>query len=99
MIGLPIETLRYLGIPEPVTKLDPDSVGGGGGVFATAEIPLESVGLGKLIQKDAIAQYGGFPPETYRSQGLLIDGLISHRRYGSGTIDFDRMTYIFTRAK
>lgn len=102
MVGLPIETLRYLGIPEPERKVDPDSAGGGGGVWASAEVPLESVGLGNLTQEGAVAEYGGIPPATYWSHGFIQDGLISHRflrRYESWTIDFDRMIYIFTKAK
>ncbi|MFQ6038494.1 MAG: hypothetical protein ACE5LV_07750, partial [Candidatus Aminicenantales bacterium] len=71
----------------------------GGGKWASATFPINTVGLGPLVQRDVLGEYGSRPPESYWSLGFIQDGLISHRflrRYASWTLDFDRMTYIFT---
>lgn len=94
----PIQTLNVLGIPEPETKFDEDSVGGGGGKFASGEFEVESIGLGELVQGKSYGQYGALTPGSYSGGGIIRDALISHmylRQYDSWTIDFDSMQYIF----
>ena len=98
--GLPIQTLEYLGIAEPETTIDENSVGGGGGVWASATFGLDAVGIGPLTQTNITGSYGGTPPSTYWRHGFIQDGVISHRflrQYSSWTLDFDRMVYLFTR--
>jgi hypothetical protein len=95
----PIQTLNVLGILEPETKVDENSVGGGGGAFASGEFSVDSIGLGELVQKvTSYGEYGSSAPESYWAAGFIQDALISHRylrQYSSWTLDFDNMTYIF----
>ena len=48
------QTMEYVGIPIPeLNPLPEDSVGGGGGTdYEQAEFPIESIGLGTLVQRD-----------------------------------------------
>ena len=98
----PIQTLNYVGIPVPETSVDPDDVGGlGGSGYATGYFPIEELGLGSLAQKDLLGVYGGLTADMYwNPAGFIQDGLISHnflRQYDSWTLDFDEMTYYFTK--
>ena len=59
--------------------------------------PIVSLGLGTLIQEDLIGEYSPGNSESYRGNGFIQDGLISHqflRKY-AWTIDFDEMEFIF----
>jgi hypothetical protein len=99
-VTVPIQTLRGLGIPEPVRRNSEESVGGGGGVWASGPFPLRTVALGGLVQSDLKGEYGARPPESYWEAGFIVDGLLSHRflrQYSSWSIDFDSMVYIFER--
>ena len=56
--------------------------------------------MGELTQKDVKGEFGARPASSYWERGFIQDGLISHqflRQYGSWTLDFDSMTYLFTR--
>lgn len=93
----PPQTLRYARIPEPEKKVHPQSVGGGGGAWASGTFRIASLGLGHLRQHDLKGEYGSRPASSYWHNGFIEDGLISHgflRKYGSWTIDFDAMTYL-----
>jgi tetratricopeptide (TPR) repeat protein len=96
----PIQTLEYVGIPVPETRVREDSIGGGGGRWASGSFPIKTIGLGPLTQSKVIGEYGSRPPESYWSLGFIQDGLISHRflrQYSSWTLDFDSMKYIFEK--
>lgn len=96
----PVQTLQYLGITKPERKIDPNSVGGGGGAFATGSFPTDSLELGSLKQQNLLGEFGAMSADTYWQNGFIQDGLISHRflrQYATWTIDFDRMTYTFGR--
>jgi len=96
----PVQTLNYVGIPVPETKIDEKAVGGGGGKYATGLFPIETISMGKLNQSNVLGEYGSMQPETYWQPGFIQDGLISHqffRQYKSWTLDFDQMTYIFEK--
>ncbi|NOX49063.1 MAG: hypothetical protein GXP16_00800 [Gammaproteobacteria bacterium] len=96
----PIQTLNYLGIPEPVTTLNVESSGGAGGAWASGRFIVESIGLGPLVQSDVVGEYGARIPTTYWQFGYIQDALISHGflgKYSSWSIDFDNMMYIFER--
>jgi len=96
----PIQTLKYAGIPVPETKLSKDSIGGGGGAWASGAFSIEKLGMGNLVQTNVMGEYGSREPQTYWSMGFIQDGLISHRflrQYSSWTLDFDSMTYIFEK--
>ena len=96
----PIQTLEYVGIPIPETKVNENGVGGGGGKWASGTFPIKSIGLGPLTQSNVTGEYGAMTPATYWSPGFIQDGLISHRflrQYSSWTLDFDSMIYIFTK--
>jgi hypothetical protein len=83
---------------EPETAISEEAVGGGGGRFTSGLFDLELVGLGELTQGGVKGEYGALTPETYWARGYIQDGLISHgflRQYGSWTIDFDSMTFLF----
>ena len=95
------QTLELAGIPIPELQPLPEgSVGGGGGTdYEEAEFPLESIGLGTLVQSDRKGEiHTGFDEGYWTMSGYIRDGLISHqflRQYSSWTLDFDSMTYIF----
>ncbi|UCC39747.1 MAG: aspartyl protease family protein [Candidatus Aminicenantes bacterium] len=96
----PIQTLNYVGIPVPETKIDKESVGGGGGKWASGIFPIKTISMGSLIQSNVKGTYGARPPESYWGSGYIQDGLISHRflrQYSSWTLDFDAMKYIFEK--
>jgi len=96
----PIQTLHYTGIPVPETKIDKESVGGGGGTWASGVFPIKTISMGSLTQSNVKGEYGGRPPGSYWGSGYILDGLISHRflrQYSSWTIDFDAMSYIFEK--
>lgn len=96
----PIQTLNYTGIPVPETKMPEGTVGGGGGKWASGIFDIRSLSLGPLQQTGLKGEYGARPPDSYWSQGYIQDGLLSHnflRKYGSWTLDFDSMTYLFAR--
>ena len=98
VMTVPIQTLNYTGIPVPETKMSEAGVGGGGGKYATGSFPIKSVTLGQLRQTDVRGQYGSRPLSSYWERGYISDGLVSHgflKQYGSWTIDFDAMTYLF----
>ena len=85
-IAVPPQTLEYLGIPEPEKKIDPTSVGGGGGAWASAVFPIDTLGLGSILQKDHQGEYGSRQTSSYWEMGFIQDGLISHgflRQYAS----------------
>lgn len=93
----PIQTLRYVGIPEPELTARGS---GGGGTFATGFFPIETIGLGSLRQSQVTGGSGPGRKQMYWAAGFIQDGLISHqflRKYASWTLDFDNMTYIFER--
>ena len=97
----PLQTLEYAGIPVPETKIPENSVGGGGGKFPTGPFAIKSLTLGSLRQTKVRGQYGARPPSSYWDRGFIADGLLSHgflKRYGSWTIDFDSMTYLFEKS-
>lgn len=94
----PIQTLDYAGIPVPETTMPEEGAGGGGGKWASGFFDIRSLSLGPLSQVNLRGEYGARPPESYWAQGYITDGLLSHdflRRYGSWTLDFDSMTYLF----
>jgi hypothetical protein len=95
----PLETLEYLGIPVPEVVVHEDTVGGGGGGFALGTFPIDTLGLGPLVQSDLLGSYGALPPESYRRLGFILDGLISHNflKQYAWTLDFSRMRMAFTR--
>jgi len=96
----PIQTLHYVGIPVPETKIDKESVGGGGGTWASAVFPIKTISMGSLTQSNVTGEYGSRPARSYWSSGYIQDGLISHRflrQYSSWTLDFDAMKYIFEK--
>jgi hypothetical protein len=93
----PIQTLNYVGIPVPETKIE-DSIGGGGGQYATGSFAIEKLGIGPLTQADVLGDYGSFSPDAYWESDFILDGIISHnflRQYDSWTIDFSDMVYYF----
>jgi hypothetical protein len=95
----PPQTLQYAGIPQPEKKLDPTSIGGGGGKYASGIFSIESIGLGSLLQRDLVGEFGSRPASSYWQTGFIVDGLISHsflRKYASWSIDFDAMEFLFT---
>lgn len=96
----PIQTLNYAGIPVPETKMPEGSVGGGGGKWASGFFDIRSLSVGSLTQTGLRGEYGARPPDSYWAQGFIVDGLLSHkflRKYGSWTLDFDSMTYLFEK--
>jgi hypothetical protein len=96
----PIQTLEYVGIPVPETKISEDSVGGGGGKWASGLFPIKTIGLGSLMQSEVKGGYGEQTKASYWRLGFIQDGLISHkflRQYSSWTLDFDAMKYIFEK--
>ena len=96
----PLQTLKYAGIPEPERKVNEDSVGGGGGAWASGAFRIDKISMRNLVQTNVQGEYGSRTPETYWSLGFIQDGLISHRflrQYSSWTLDFDSMTYIFEK--
>lgn len=96
----PIQTLEYVGIPVPEKKVHEDSIGGGGGKWASGAFPIKVIGLGPLSQSNVIGEYGSRPPGSYWSLGFIQDGLISHRflrKYSSWTLDFDAMKFLFEK--
>ena len=65
-------------------------------------LPIKSAGLRNLRETEQEGEFGFMTPETHWTIGSRQDALISHqflRRYASWTIDFDLMTYAFTKAK
>jgi hypothetical protein len=97
--GAPIETLEYVGIPVPEVEVHEGTVGGGGGGFALGTFPVETLGMGQIVQRDLVGSYGGIPPGSYRRLGFIMDGLISHNflRQYAWTLDFARMRMVFTQ--
>ncbi|MFQ5653064.1 MAG: aspartyl protease family protein, partial [bacterium] len=96
----PIQTLQYVGIQAPETKISEKGVGGGGGKWASGLFPIKTIGLGSLTQSNVKGEYGSRPPESYWAHGFIEDGLISHRflrRYSSWTLDFSEMMYLFEK--
>jgi hypothetical protein len=96
----PIQTLEYVGIPVPETKISEDSVGGGGGKWASGLFSIKTIGLGSLTQSEVKGGYGEQTQASYWRLGFIQDGLISHRflrHYSSWTLDFDAMSYIFEK--
>jgi len=96
----PCQTLEMAHIPLPETHIDEDSSGGGGGAWASGTFKVEQLGLGSLVQKHLLGEYGSRTPETYWQAGFIIDGLISHsflKRY-AWTLDFDAMLMHFMEA-
>jgi hypothetical protein len=98
--SFPVQTLKYAGIPIPEMKVPEGGVGGGGGKFASGFFPIRSATLGSLRQAGIRGETGARPPSSYWERGFIADGLLSHgflKQYGSWTIDFDSMTYLFER--
>jgi predicted aspartyl protease len=99
-LAAPPQTLEYLGLPKPQTRIDPRGVGGGGGKYATGVFPIESLGLGNLLQHNLQGEFGSRTAGSYWEAGFIQDGLISHqflRQYASWTLDFDAFQYIFAK--
>jgi len=99
-LAAPIQTLQYIGIPVPETKIRENSTGGGGGKWASGLFPIKTVGLGSVKQSDVKGEYGSLPPQSYWAHGFIEDGLLSHqflRKYSSWTLDFDAMKYILEK--
>jgi hypothetical protein len=98
--AFPPQTLQYLGIPMPKLEIQKGGVGGGGGQFPSGFFPIRSISLGPLRQDGVRGEIGARPADSYWERGYITDGLISHRflkRYGSWTLDFDSMTYLFEK--
>jgi len=97
--GASKQTLEYVGIPIPETKVRDDVVGGGGGGFAVGEFEIAELGLGELRQTELIGSFGGQPPGSYWRRGFITDGLISHNflKAYAWTLDFDGMRMVFTQ--
>jgi len=97
-VTFPKQTLNYLGIPIPDTKILPENLGGpGGGDFPVGNFTIEELAIGALVQKNVKGVYGVFPPSIYWESEFIIDGIISHnflKKY-SWTIDFSRMEMTF----
>lgn len=96
----PIQTLQYVGIPVPETKIDEEDVGGGGGKWASGVFPITTISMGSLTQSNVQGEYGSRTKDSYWSSGYIQDGLISHRflrQYSSWSLDFDAMKYIFEK--
>ena len=93
----PAQTLKDAGIPEPEVKLDENSIGGGGGNYASGLFDIQKLGLGPLVQENLKGEFGSETPESYWENGFIQDGLISHRflRKYAWTIDFDSMEMVF----
>jgi hypothetical protein len=94
----PRQTLEYVGIPIPEIAVREGTIGGGGGGFATGQFPIETLGLGRLTQRDLVGSFGAQPPGSYRMLGFIVDGLISHNflRQYAWTIDFSGMRMVFS---
>ncbi len=86
------ELLERAGVPVPEARLQPGSVGGGGGQFATGSFPVDELGLGPLRQRDLVGVYA----PTEGGSGASWDGLISHGflRHYRWTLDFERSVYV-----
>ena len=67
--------------------------------FEVGHFPIESLGLGTLIQEDKIGEYSPGSSGSYWGLGFIQDGLISHQflRNYSWTLDFDEMEMIFAQ--
>jgi hypothetical protein len=92
----PVQTLRYAGIAEPELKVL-EGPGGGGGDFASGDFPIERLGLGPLLQHNLVGGLGPLVPETYWSNGFIMDGLVSHsflKKY-AWTLDFVHTRMLF----
>ena len=77
-----------------------EGVGGGGGTdFEVGHFPIESLGLGTLIQADKIGEYSPGNSGSYWANGFIQDGLISHQflRNYAWTLDFAEMEMIFAQ--
>lgn len=97
---VPAQTLQYVGIPLPETRMDEDGIGGGGeGLWAHGDFHVDRIGLGPLTKENVIGDYGTMTPETYWQKGFIQDGLISHQflRDYRWTLDFDEMKYYFVK--
>ena len=95
---LPLETLNYIGIPEPERKISPDSIGGGDGIWESGFFNVDTIGLGMLVQEKLQGDCGAFPPQFVTGFGYFCDGIISHyflRQYKTWTLDFNNMVYLF----
>ena len=93
----PPQTLKDAGIPEPEVQIDENSVGGGGGNYASGLFDIQKLGLGPLVHENLKGEFGSDTPESYWENGFIQDGIISHRflcKY-AWTIDFDNMEMIF----
>lgn len=95
------EALNYVGVKlqdgEHVIP-DDDKGGLGGGGFAITRLPIDSISVGTLIQKDSTGLYGVLPEELYFTEsGMILDGFISHQflKHYKWTIDFDSMMMTF----
>lgn len=95
----PIQTLKFVGIPAPKREIPEDTVGGGGGKWASGLFSIETLGLGTLIQHHLKGEYGSLPPESYWRHGFVQDGILSHRFLCQyvWTIDFSAMKMIFVQ--
>jgi hypothetical protein len=97
-IAFPKQTLDYLGIPIPDTKILPENLGGpGGGGFPVGSFAIDELEIGTLVQENIKGIYGVFPPSVYWDSEFIIDGIVSHnflKKY-SWTIDFSRMEMTF----
>jgi len=96
--GAPRQTLAYAGIPVPEVEVRENTVGGGGGGFATGTFEIAELGLGRLTRRDLVGSYGALPPDSYWRLGFIVDGLISHNflREHAWTFDFDGMKMVAT---
>ncbi|HCC5835751.1 aspartyl protease family protein [Citrobacter farmeri] len=95
------EALNYVGVKlqDAELMIPDDNKGGlGGGGFAITRLPIDSISVGTLIQKDSTGLYGVLPEELYFTEsGMILDGFISHQflKHYKWTIDFDSMMMTF----
>jgi hypothetical protein len=98
-ILLPKQTLDYVGVPIPPTKINPKGVGGLGGNFPVGSFKIDQCKIGPWEQDNLTGLFGVFPPELYLSCEFIIDGIVSHqflKKY-KWTIDFDSMKMLFAQ--
>lgn len=95
------EALNYAGVKlqDGEHYAPDDNKGGlGGGGFAVTRLPIDSVSVGALHQKELTGLFGVLPEDLYFTEsGMILDGFLSHHflRHYKWTIDFDSMMMTF----
>lgn len=95
------EALNYAGVKlqDGEHYAPDDNKGGlGGGGFAVTRLPIDSVSVGALHQKELTGLFGVLPEDLYFTEsGIILDGFLSHHflRHYKWTIDFDSMMMTF----